>query len=363
MVVAEPDGTQLGALTIATARKIVWPNNDIPTASFTINGLDDQAALCTELATDLLVYKDSELWFRGRMGASADQVSPAGHTSNMNANGYRAILGRRVVQPTVFTFTDIDQGSIAWELIAAAQAMDGGYLGITPGSIDTGVGRTISFTTGTWVSDAIGQIASLAEGFEWEIDPLLRLNIYSPRRGADTDIVLDYRQTGGGSVASFQRTYDPTVFGNALTYTGATTISPVTVESDELPHSAMPLPGTPGRFELVTSDTTISDSELLGLRANYELSQDDKVPCGYQMVLKSGWWTPEALWNGDTCRLELHSGRINESSRQRVTQVEVDPGDDGGEVVTITTGPIPSDQGTDVEALIRRLTLLELSQS
>lgn len=358
LVVVETDGTPLGELTAATSRKIIWPLNDVANVAFTIDGQHSQAQLPVELVTDLVVYDDGGTKrFRGRLGSSGDQVSPSGEPANMTAVDYRGFLGRRI-GPLGASYTALDQAEIAWALISGAQAMDAGDLGITAGVGDpTGVLRTIAFTDGAFVADSINQLASLDVGFEWEIDADLKLNIYYPQRGVDSAAVLEYP----GTVASFTRTYDTTRFANAGQFSGASTLSPVTVQGSELPASPTPDVGTPGRMEFVASDSTITDPTVLGLRADYELLTEDAPPVGYQMVLRDGWWTPEQLWLGDTARLVLRSGRINEVSTQRVTQIEVDLGDDGGKTVTITTGPIPRDEGRDLQATIDRLTRLELA--
>ena len=359
LVVAQTDGTPIGEITVATQRKYIWPLDDVANISFTLDGQHPQAKLPVELVTDCLVYDEQGvLRFRGRTGQSQDQVATTGEQAQMTAADYRGMLGRRI-GPLAAEFVLTEQAAIAWNLIQGTQGADGGDLGIAQGAgSNTGVERTIQFTDGTMVAAEINQMAALGDGFEWEIDASLLFNVYYPQRGNDTDVVLDYP----GHVLSFQRTLDPTQYANAVRFSGVGDLPVVTVESPALPSSPVPLPGTPGRFDIAVSDTTITDSTTLALRAAYALSQDDLLPVGYQMVLKDGWWSPEQLWIGDTCQLELHSGRINESSRQRVTQVEVDPNDDGGNTVTITTGVIPSDEGTDIQALLERLTLLELYQ-
>lgn len=370
LVVAATDGTPIGELTAATQRKIVWPLNDVANVAFTIDGQHPQAQLPQELVTDLIVYDDGGTKrLRGRMGASSDNVAPSGEPAQLTATDYRSILGRRIdyVGPT---FTLVDQARIAWELIEAAQALDGGYLGITPGvgwngsAFDTGVSRTITnLAAGAYVADEINMLAALDAGFEWEIDANLKFNVWSPQRGSNQSgaAILEY----GGTVVSFQRTYDPTKFANAVRFSGDGAAGVSSVEATNLPgpgsNPAVPAVGTPGRIDIAVSDSTIIDPSLVALRAQYELSQDENTPSGYQMILRSGWWSPEVCWIGDTVQLVLKSGRINEISQQRITQVEVDPGDDGGEVVTITTGPIPTDGGTDIDDQIRRLTLLELA--
>lgn len=361
-VVAQIDGTPIGELTAATQRKVIWPLGDAASVSFNIDGLHPQALMPVELVTDLLAYDPTGvLRYRGRMGSSGDTVDPVqGHQSQMAAVDYRGMLDRRGQTLGPQVFTDTDQALIAGELVELAQAQDGGALGVTiGGGATTGVPRTITFTDGASVAADINQMAAMGDGFDWEVDALQRLNIFYPQRGGDTNFVLDY----GGSVVRFQRTYDTTAFANALRFSGGGSIDPVTVESTSLGSTPIPVPGSPGRIELSLSDSTITDETLLALRAQYGLVVSDLTPTGYQMVLKSGVWTPADLWLGDTAQLVLRSGRINEMSRQRVTQVEVDPGDDGGEVVTITTGIIPSDEGRDIQAALQRLTLLELTDS
>jgi len=79
-------GDALGSLSVAKSRKVTWYLDDAAKASFTIDGLHPQAELISETATDLRVYDpDHTVRFRGRMGSSNDDVSAAGHISNLTA--------------------------------------------------------------------------------------------------------------------------------------------------------------------------------------------------------------------------------------------------------------------------------------
>lgn len=348
-VLCQTDGTPLGELTAAKSKSVTWPLDDAASASFTMDGQHPQASLISELATDLIVYDEQGVKrFRGRMGTSGDTIAAAGHQSTFSAVDYRGLLARRIII-SALPYGLTDQAQIAWNEILKTINLDG--LGITQGSgSTTGVSRVITFTVGQKISDAIDQLAKLNAGFEWEIDAKLAFNVYYPQRGASTSAVLEY----GGTVQGVKRTLDSSTFANVVRFSADASVGSTLLEEPVL---------TPtGAFAVQVSDTTINDGTTLGLRANFEIARDSVLTPSYQLTLRDGWWTPAILWLGDTAQVVVKSGRINEISSQRVSQVQVQPGDNGGDIVTITTGPVPTDAGKDLQAALDRIYVVELSQ-
>lgn len=349
-VLINSDGSAVGELTAAKAKKVIWPLDDAASASFTIDGQHAQAALVKELEMDLLVYDDGgAVRFRGRLGTSSDTFGSTGDLATFSAVDYRGFLARRILWPGSTTiFTTIDQAQILWTLISDSQATTDGDLGIVRGTGQvTGVDRTFTFAEGSKLSDLAAQVASVDDGFEWEIDANLNLNIFYPERGSVTAEVLDY----GGTVLSGTRTLDTSTFADAIRYSGATALTPVTAESSSF--------GAAGRWESQIGDTSILDQPTLTLKADFELAQDEVPTPSYELILRSGWWSPDLLWLGDSAEVVIKSGRLDVDSVQRVTQVEVDIGDDGGEVVTVTTGPVIVAQDLKLNDVLTRLDSLE----
>lgn len=348
-VITATDGTPIGELTAAKSKQVSWFLNSAATASFTIDGRHPEALLPQELATDLIVYDNEGVKrFRGRMGTSGDVIAAPGHVTTFSAVDYRGVLDRRLlfVSPAVLLeFIAADQGDIINRLLQFTTPE-------IPHTVpETGTIQTITFAVGAKVSDSINQMANTATGFDWEVDANLSLNLFSPQRGSVRVAVLEY----GGSVLSVGRTLDTTQFANFLRFSGDPSL---------IPNALGPAGDTSviGVWDLQITDTTILDQATLDAKALYEIETLSVLTPSYQLVLKDGWWDPSQLWLGDTAQVVVKSGRVNEVSQQRVSKVQVQSADDGGEVVTITTGPVPP---TDVQRqldLANSLARLELTQ-
>lgn len=354
-LLVEPDGTQIGELTAATSKQVTWLLDGASFASFNIDGYHPQAALISELETDLIVY-DSEgiARFRGRLGSSTDDLSPSGFTSTFSAVDYRGMLGRRIIwNGSTTTFSAREQADIAWTLIDDSQAL--GDWGITQGSGRiTGVARDRTYQEGQVIGDLIAQLGEVDNGFDWEIDATLAFNVFYPQRGRDADVALDY----GGRVARVQRNLDTSTFANAVRESGSDFEADGTTPLAAATAVAASF-GTPGRFETQVGDPTVVESATLTAKATAELAKDEDVQPSYSLVLRPGWWTPQAFWLGDTGHLSVKAGRLAVDTTQRCSRIELAVGDDGGETVTLTTGPVPSTIITDSLSALQRLSALE----
>lgn len=350
-LVNSDDDSAIGALGAATSKKVTWVLDDSASASFNMDGTHPQAALIEEITTDLVVYDPGGVKrFRGRMGASTDDVSTAGHACTFSAVDYRGFLNSaRILWPgNTDLFTSVDQALIAWTLIADSQALPGGDLGITRGlGQTTGVLRDRTYDEGSQLGDLLTQLGDVDDGYDWEIDANLAFNIFYPQRGnSGGGQYLDY----GGRVLSFKRAIDPSTFGNAIRESGDDSLTPVTAVGSF---------GAAGRWERQIGDTSILDQPTLTERATADLATSETINPSYTVVLKPGWWSPDVLWLGDTVTFLAKSGRLNINAEYRITQVEVDVGDDGGETVTLTIGPVIFDEAQELASALQRLGSLE----
>jgi len=349
LVLCNTDGTQIGSLTAATSRKLTWVLDDAASASFTIPGTHKQAQGIVEASTDLVAYdRNGQKRFRGRIGPSGDDISSAGHVSTFSATDYRGLVGRRIIWPgSTLVFTTEEQVSIAWQLIADTQATTGGDLGITVGtSLTTSTPRSETYQEGALIGDTLKTLGDLAGGFDWEVDPDLKFNTFFPERGIDPGVTLSYPV----QLSKVQRTVDTTLFGNAIRQSGDSTI---------LPATAVGAIGAAGRWELQFGDTLILDEPTLTARATWQLAQSIEIDPSYVLTMKPGVWTPELLWLGDTMTLVVKSGRLDVNADFRVSQIEVALGDDGGETVTITVGPVIRNPNARLRLALQRLSKLE----
>lgn len=352
-ILLDTEGDPIASLTAATSRKVTWSLDAPATVAFNLPGTHPQAALVVETATDLEVFDTTGVKrFRGRMGSSEDDIAPdTGHVCQFNAVDYRGFLGRRYVLPGAeFYFVGVEQTAIAWQLIHDTQAQPGGDLGITNGSAATGVNRNALYTYSTEVLSSITSLGQFSNGFTWEIDPELSFNTWALPigRGIVTGEVLVY----GAQILTVKRVIDTSTFANSVRYSGNASLVPAIAEVGSFA-------GT-GRWEKQVGDTTILDQTQLTNKAAWELAQDDIVQPSYQITLNPAYgWTPEIIWLGDTVTLVVQSGRLDINTSYRVSQIEVDLGDDGGQTVTLTLGPVIQNQTTQTGEILNRISTLE----
>lgn len=99
---------------------------------------------------------------------------------------YEALRHREI--STDFYRTSVDQFNIAWQLIDYTQDEDGGGLGITRFGVGgSGVGRTVLYCAEERqnIADAIEDLASADDGFDFDVTPNKRWRVWSPERGLD----------------------------------------------------------------------------------------------------------------------------------------------------------------------------------
>lgn len=352
-VLASPQGAQLGELTGAGSRKLTVSVDSHASASCELAGDAEQAYLISELATDLIVYRDGDRLFRGRVGPTTDTVTADGHRVTVNAHDYRALLDRRILHNPI-SFNQVDQEAIGWGLITATQQMPGGNLGITRGAGQaTGVLRDrTDYEPGKPVGEALTQLSEVINGFEWHIDPDLVYRVHYPRRGANRGYILDF----GGTAAAVTRNIDPGRYANAVRVTGDDTTTPVVRTAADIAAAAT------GRFDLVEAISDVSEQSTLAQRADRLLADSDQLIPAYTVTLTPGVWKGRGdLWAGDTVHVVLRSGRLDEQAAVRAADLNVAISDDGVETVSVTARTTSFRQR--IYALDRRLGALERAQS
>ena len=94
-----------------------------------------------------------------------------------------------------------------------------------------------------------------------------------------------------------------------------------------------------GIWATAEEDTSIVEQSELQARATARLQELELLTPTYTVDLVRGFWQgPDHIWLGDTVRLILRSGRVQEDVSLRVTGVDVTVGDDGSEDVSLTVG-------------------------
>ena len=344
----------------ATGRVLTRRLRAASTAQFTVDARSAAALEIVDKVSDLWIWRDGVEMFRGRITIPDDTVS-AKHSTTYTATCYRGMMSTRTVGAADVSVTG-EQAAIVWGLIAATQARPGGDWGIVPGLVpEGGPIRERNWPAGKSLADAIDELADVDDGFEWEISPDMRLNVWSPRRGSDDPVVLDY----GGVVGQVRVTGDPTRFGNVVIATGSKETTPVVAEIPGITSDPR------GRWELVDSSPTVVLQSTLVERAPARLVQalTDGVALSAQIATGTDagprWSGPDDLWLGDAVRLVVNSGRLGEFDA-RAHEITLVPGDDG--VETVTVGLTPGTRSTLAGAIAsqrndvrRRLRALELA--
>lgn len=358
-IAATAAGVQQAELTVASGRTISWKLGAGATAKFSLDGRHILAPLIDELATDVIVLRDGVRLFRGRIGATSDTLDASTHKTSIDIADYRAILQRRIWWNATTTYTGIEQGTIAWNLISHTQGQTGGNLGITQGAgAVTGVTTTRTVEPGVIIGGELDTLAEAGDpsagtgaGFDWEIAADLAFNIFYPSRGqSKPTVILEY----GGSIESITRQVAPSAYANAVRVSGsAAGIAGTAVATDVGTRSE-------GRWDHQEGDTTILTSPAAAARAARILTDLDGLDPSYTCVLRAGWWEgPTHLFIGDTVPAVIRSGRLNVQTSLRVTELSVTLGESGEEKVSVTLGPTPTDLRLRLRESDRRLARLE----
>jgi len=343
-------GEYVGALSVATARKLSFFVDGPASAGWQMPGQHPQTALVSELGTDLFVSRNGRALFRGRVGTSSDALNADTITSTFSALDYRGMLGRRLLwQNSTRQFNQVDQAAIAWQMISDTQALAGGNLGIVKGAApNTGVLASVTYDPGKNLGEALNQLGNTQNGFEWEVDAALNFNLFYPARGRQTGIVLEY----GRDLVAVNRTLDATAFANAIRFNGAGN-----TVADELAVSSFD--PEIGRWDGQASDPNQTTQAAVDARAHYELNTSSVLTPAFKVTMLDGRWDPNQIWVGDTVQLVVNTGRLAVNGNYRVVQIDVNLSDDGGETVDLAVQVMPASLTARLDSYNSRIQNLE----
>lgn len=315
------DTTQSKELRRATTTKINLRLLAPSTVEFTIAGDEPEAAFIQELVSDLIVRADGVALVRARCLLGQDECGETGYSVRYTFGDYRAVLARRNIKDadTRF-FNNMDQSDIAWSLISTVQARANGNYGITRGvGSSTGIKRTIQTKQGAFVAKEIASLANADNGFDWDVSPAMAFDLYYPSRGANNGVGLEY----GKTVSSFTRTRNPASFANDTTTVGSAATLPV----ERL--SATVTTDAEGRWDATFSDPNVDTQDVLDAKATHNRDVASAITPAYSVKLSPGFWKGEShIGRGDTIRLRVRRGRVNDSLLFRVVQISIQPDED-----------------------------------
>jgi hypothetical protein len=205
----------------------------------------------------------------------------------------------------------------------------------------------------------------MGSGFEWDMIPYadntIHWQAWWPQRGRVTSEVMEY----GGAFNKATRQLDFTAFANYVygTYTDANNAQQ-SVEARQTSPWLNPegMWGQVQNLDGLSSDGTgTTTNAAASSRANYYLGLAQVAHPTYSLTMKPGWWNPQRLWLGDTARLVLNSGRINAAIDDRISSIQIQPGD-GSETVVLSIGAPPTTMQTVMRKLAKRIANLERNQ-
>lgn len=383
-VLAGPPGSAPEAdLTRAANRKATFRLSEPSEFGFVLPGRHEATGYVNDLATDVHLMRDGGVLYTGRVGGSGDEISDDMHDVNVSTVDYRGLLGRRY-WPSQHDHVG-DTGDLARTLVDGAPD-----LGIDTGGVaDTGYSIAHRVEQSSSVRSNLDTIAKHGRpdaGFDWDVSPGWEsrdLRLWTPRRGEDRGVVLDYTYTGrprSSIVSKVSRVIDPAEYANAVrvvggvrverhtelvTFTDPETGEEVTETNEyELRFPTSPeyrsLPGehAEGLWEAVIVDPELVWQAEVAARADAELAALSVVEPSYKFTLRQGAWDgPEHMWLGDTVRALIRSGRINDDLYLRVTELELELGDSGEVNVAVTVGPPRPSLLRQVRQVQRRLAL------
>lgn len=302
------------------------------TLSFSIDLEHPHSLFVEEMITDVVASADGVDIARFRVGPANDSVGQSQGTVSFQCADYREVLRRRMLKAAdTLAYSGVDQAAIAMGLIDDVQARTNGDYGIVAGvGSTTGVNRTRNFKQGQFVGKEIDDMSNVSGGFDWDINSAMELDVYYPQRGANNGAFLEF----GKAVESFTRTRTTQSFANDLVVTASNDTAPVEVASATVTTDPM------GRWDDTVSYPDISEQATLDDRADFEIDAASKISPKYNVRLKQGFWRgPSHIGLGDTVRLFVRYGRIQDDVLMRVYEIVVSPLDDGEEDVSMGLVP------------------------
>lgn len=325
-VAGDDDDATYELSTFLHNRKILFQRRGPATVTWSMDGRGAKAAQIIELEHDLKVYRNGVKIFRGRIGPSTDEIGTK-HTTQMGAFDYRGRLEYRLVKDGWTTaYFSTEQGTIAWNLINAAQAESNGGEGITQGSTTTGVTKDHGFAVGDTIAEVIDTIAETDDGFDWEITPAMVFNIYNPKMGSAKNEPLDF----GGAVFSASRRLKNNDFANFVIGMGSGFLIPEELATAGIASDPR------GRWERVVSWPNVEVQAQNDGRTQFLLDEVSTREFSYRLKLRRGWWTDSSrLWLGDEFTLRIDSGRIDIEETVTIDEILITLDDDGGETVEV----------------------------
>lgn len=388
---AGPAG-QVPVAPLATAQDRTFDFNltEPSTCSFTIDGRSTDAAVLEELVTDVHLLRDGVPIFTGRVIATNDTLDDRKHRTQITCTDLRGVMARRLVR-TERNWAGYDVAYAAGELLLEAQQAPYTGLGVTvPSFPAAGSTATRRVEVGQSITSELQALQGSTDGgssvFDWDVSPgwtNRTARLWAPQRGRDLTgpggLTLQYRQARPGArTAAFgtvQRQFDPSTYANTLTVVGGTRREDRTVTSTDPATGQqvtetiqVEIPTTPvtvvddaevalvGSYAAIESYPDIVYQAELQAKAQSRLAELSRVSATYSFPLRAGLWQgPDTLWLGDTARVLVTSGRVQDDLALRVSKLTLALDSTGAERVVAVVGNPPRNRLTELRDLQRQV--------
>jgi hypothetical protein len=297
-----------------------------------------------EITTCLIITFDTRVVWSGPIMQTEQDY--ANNSVQVSATGWWEILDYRFIEPHQESFVNFmndpatDSTIIAMTLLDAANVQQDSrdnfrHTGIDRGRMDVSQARKREYKVGDQISQAIRDLATIENGFDYEINPASRLlDIYYPRKGTlRPEIILGYNW-GPNNVGNLRVQTDGAAVRNR--HRASTTYIIAEAEDDQ----------SIDLYNMRTEISSLGDvtDNIAGAYANGEVAFKSQPKKTLTITLRPGNASPQVFRHfeiGDTLYLTARGGRDPiEKQAVRVFGVSVSIDENGLETVsTLKTSP------------------------
>jgi len=265
--------------------------------------------------------RNDEIIFAGQIVNANLSMGTENALLEVKALGWFWLLGLRYVGLTTDkSYSSIDSGSIAWDLIDTSQSETYGDLGITQGTIQTSVSRTITYIRKN-IKEAIEELSGANNGFDFEITPNKVFNVYYPQKGTDLSTTIIFRYPGN-IIKSIEEINDATDIANSILGVGSGFgLEEVNVQKDDISSQSI----YTKRQKIVTVKD-LNNAVVVGDIAQQEVNAFSQINPYFKLKLYGGnGITPsvEDFDVGDTIRLIINKSFWLEDQDFRIFEIYI----------------------------------------
>jgi hypothetical protein len=263
------------------------------------------------------------------------QVQATRDGVNVTGSGFVETLRHRIIDWTV-SYVNADQFDIVWDLIDRTQSKKYGDLGIVRGSsTPSGVLRTIKYTASECkvLADAIDELASMSNGFDYELTPDNVWYVYNPFKGNNRGVTFEL----GKNISGLAWTLDASGVINDLTGLG-TGAGDSVLKSNIADTDAEKVFGL---LEGSVAFSSITHQGLLDTRTEEQLRVLEVVRDQPQMQVYTDDPSFGSYGVGDIVRLVAHEGFFEFDEFKRILSIVVSVSNEGVDNVGLEFDEVP----------------------